>query len=168
LKDSNCTNCTNDSDPFLEHYKALIASRKSIDPETLRNSLIQNLKIAINNLPVKTGEDIEDKKVDEDDKDGTVSKEDEDDNWSFGKVSSDGSEDSDDSDNETHIGNMGFIKEDSVEDTKEGTTAEKINYFDEIFKENFITSVPVFSNLDELGIAIKNYEDKTDNQLMVH
>jgi hypothetical protein len=105
-------NCTNDTDPFLEHYKTLIASRKSISPKTLRNSLLQNLQIVreeyINNVKDKPGVDVDEKNVDEDDKDGTVSKQDDDENWSFGKVSSDGSEDSedsDDSDNETHIGN---------------------------------------------------------------
>jgi hypothetical protein len=54
-----------------------------------------------------------------------------------------------------HIGNMDFIKE--------GIVADTLNYSDEVFKENFITSVPVFNNLDEFGIAIKNYEDKTNN-----
>jgi hypothetical protein len=141
LKDSNCPS---DSDPFLEHYEALIASRKSFKTETVRNSLLQNLKIAReeynNNLPVKLDEGIEVKKVDVDDNDGTVSNDDADENWSFGKDSSEESEDSDDSEDKAHIGNIGFIKD--------GTVADTTHYSNEVFKENFTTNVPVFNNLD--------------------
>jgi hypothetical protein len=42
-----------------------------------------------------------------DDNDGTVNNDDADENWSFGKVSSEESDDSDDSEDEARIGNMG-------------------------------------------------------------